>query len=72
MRLSICTIAAASASIFVSTLAAPTAICDTVKRLVEESESKVVRRDGDDGKYFHEPGYVSIITRSPSDKRVDN
>jgi hypothetical protein len=56
MRLSICTVALAT--LFGSTLAAPTAKPDSVEDTPKEAGSGIVRRDGDDGKYFHEPGYV--------------
>lgn len=56
MRLSICTIAA---TLSTSTLAAPTVKLDSVGKSPAKSQSTIVRRGGDDGKYFHEPGYVS-------------
>ena len=57
MRLSICTVAA---TLFTGVLAAPTTKLDGLTGTPEELESEVVRRDGGDGKYFHEPGYVTI------------
>lgn len=53
MRLSIYTIAAA---LFANTIAAPTSNLNGAASTAERSESEVVKRDGGDGKYFHEPG----------------
>ena len=53
MRLSICTVVAA---LFASTIAAPTLKPDSLANVYEMSEAELVRRDGGDGKYFHEPG----------------
>ena len=54
MRLSICTVAA---TLFTSTLAAPTSKFEQYADTSKGSAIEVVKRDGD-GKYFHEPGYV--------------
>ena len=64
MRLSICTVAA---TLFVGLLAAPTTKFDNSTDTAEEPESRIVRRDGGDNKYFHEPGYVIV---NPMNRQV--
>jgi len=53
MRLSIYT---AAAVLFANTIAAPVSNLDESLNTAESLESEVVKRDGGDGKYFHEPG----------------
>lgn len=57
MRLSISTVAAA---LFANTLAVPTSKPNSLANTAEQAQSQVVKRDGGDGKYFHEPGYVTM------------
>ncbi|KAJ4310465.1 mannosyltransferase [Neodidymelliopsis sp. IMI 364377] len=65
MRLSIRIVALAT--LFASTLAAPTVKQDSVEDTPKEADNGIVRRDGDDGKYFHEPG--GDMTLGHYDKR---
>ena len=53
MRLSICTIVAA---LLAKTIAAPTSTPDMSVDVAERADTELERRDGVDGKYFHEPG----------------
>ena len=53
MKLSICTVVAA---LLAETLAAPTSTLDMSVDVAERADTELERRDGGDGKYFHEPG----------------
>jgi hypothetical protein len=53
MRLSICTVVAA---FLAKTIAAPTSTPDMSVDVAERPDTELERRDGGDGKYFHEPG----------------